>query len=231
MRVKCPDCRTSLSRDDINIEKMVGICPHCAKVIAIEEVVDEESEFSFSRREPDLEMPKGLSIRHRGGDLELRIRWFSMAAYILAAFCFFWDAFMAVWFYIAYTEKIWMMGAFGILHGLVGVALTYFCVCTFVNHTIVTVNSSFLTIEFSPLPWLGRKKIESGEIEQLFCKDRIRHTEQGNHVSYELWMIRKGKKSCLLGGYFSAEQVRFLEQEIERFLGIKNRPVSGEFTG
>ncbi len=225
MKVTCSDCGRKLARDDINIDKMMGICPQCSNVITIKNTDDDvvnDRRYAMSKR---------ISINSRGGDLNLEVRWFSLVGFVLLFFCTIWDGFMIVWFYIAITKKIWLMAVCGTIHGLVGVVLTYFTLCVFVNRTVINVNRYKLKTVHKPLPWFGEIELDAREIEQLYCKEIVSRSDSGTSVTYELWLIVNSEHKRIMRGAYNSNDVKYLEQEIENYLGIENEAVNNEYNG
>lgn len=175
-------------------------------------------------------IPENITLLHEMDGITLRRRWRSGAAWFLLFFCLFWDGFMVVWFSIALTQGQWAMAAFGTLHGLVGVGITYLMLAMFLNSTDIRITPSILTVRHYPLPWPGAKQFDTSDIQQLYCKERERGTRNGNRqVAYDLHLIdRTGKQHKFLSGLDTSEQALYLEQQIESVLGVEDQAVRGE---
>lgn len=121
---------------------------------------------------------------------------------------------------------------FPLLHVAAGVGLTYFTICGFVNSTRVMANYESLRVRHGPLPWFGNRDVPRLDIDQLFTKEKVVQGKNGPSRSYELHArLRSGRDVKLVTGLSEAEQARFMEQELERFLGIRDEAVSGELRG
>lgn len=70
---------------------------------------------------------------------------------------------MVVWFGIAFTSGALSMAAFGTIHLAVGVGLTYFLICGFMNSTHIGISFREISVSHEPLPWPGRKTIPIGD--------------------------------------------------------------------
>jgi len=80
-----------------------------------------------------------------------------------------------------------------------------------------------------PLPWLGNIKIPAGEIRQLFREETISRGRGGTSTRYHLNAITgQNRKLCLVRDVPAADVALYLEQEIEKALGIEDRKVAGE---
>jgi hypothetical protein len=122
------------------------------------------------------------------------------------------------------------MIVFPIGHVLVGLGLTYYTIAGFINHTFITVNRQWLTVVHGPLPWFSNKHIEIAQINQLYAEEvRSQSSRRGTSFSYQLNAILQDNiKLKLLAGLPSADVALFLEQCIEEYLLLKDKPVIGE---
>ena len=92
-----------------------------------------------------------------------------------------------------------------------------------------------LSVRHGPLPWRGNLDLPTDGIEQLFCQNKLRtNRDSDGHTTtsrqYEVHAVIHGQKQKLLGGLHEADQALFVEQRLERFLGIEDRSVSGEMS-
>ena len=66
-------------------------------------------------------------------------------------------------------------------------------------------------------------------IAQLYSKEVTRHSRLGTSSTHEVHVVaRDGRQVKLLSDLESSEEALYLEQAIERTLGIKDQPVRGE---
>lgn len=159
----------------------------------------------------------------------IRRKWFGPHVFFLIPFTLFWDGFMVFWFYTAFTQGQLMMAAFGSIHAMVGIGLTYFVICSFANATDIAVDPNHVEVKIHPFPFPGGKKIRTSDITQLYCDERISHNKNGTSVSYTVKIIDQGGKyTKLVSGLKEAEEAKFIENKIESILGIENQPVAGE---
>jgi hypothetical protein len=144
-------------------------------------------------------------------------------------FALFWNGFMAVWFGIAIISRVWPMALFGTLHAAIGLFVAYYALAGFLNTTEVRVGMGEVEVTHGPLPWFGKRRLETAGIAQLYSKEVAHRQRRGTSYSHEVHVAtRDGQQVKLLSGLDSSEQALYLEQEIERYLGIKDQPVRGE---
>jgi hypothetical protein len=86
-----------------------------------------------------------------------------------------------------------------------------------------------VTVRHYPVPWAGNTSISSVEISQLYAKEKANRSSDGGSTSFEVRAIlRDGRNVKLVGGLTSSEQALFIEQAVEKCLGIKDAVVKGE---
>lgn len=122
---------------------------------------------------------------------------------------------------------------FPICHVAVGVGLTYFTAAQFLNSTTIRVSQGSLSILHGPLPWRGVRDIPVRDIEQVYCKEKAYQNRRSTRYVYEVYTILRGRNPVgdsvkLLGGLLEAEQALYIEQALEKHLGLADRSVGGE---
>jgi hypothetical protein len=211
----------------MNLERMVAKCRECHAVFGF----GDQFGIGGSREEVRMDVPRppNMRIEHSGADITFTWRWFTPTFIFLAFFALFWNGFMAVWFGIAIVSRIWPMALFGILHAGVGLFLAYTALAGFVNSTVLRIGRGELEVRYGPLPWLGNRRLETAEIAQLYCKEKVTYRRGTSHSTHEIHVATRDNRDIkLLSGLPDSVQALFLEQEIERYLGIKDQPVRGE---
>lgn len=232
MTIHCPQCRSKVLADDLNMQALAGMCRSCHAVFSILDQLpagDPVREAAPAAR-AEVPMPGKFKLERAGSDFVIVWDWKTPAMWFLVLFCIFWDGFLLFWYSMAFgTDSPLIVKIFPLIHVAVGLGLTYFVVCMFVNRTFVGVAGGNLTVTHTPLPWPGNRVMPAADIEQLYCFERVHRGKNGTSITYEVNAVdRGGRKVKLVGGLQEAEQALFLEQEIERALGIADRRVPGE---
>jgi predicted RNA-binding Zn-ribbon protein involved in translation (DUF1610 family) len=175
-------------------------------------------------------VPNGVICNENAHGLRITRRWFSLKYIPLAFFCVAWDAFLVFWYGIAFsTNAPWIMVCFPIAHLAVGVGMTYSVLTGFINRTILEVTPGKLQLWHEPLPWTGEIKMDTGDLKQLYAREKTSRGQNGTSYSYELWMVSKdGSSRKLLSGLDSPDVPLYIEQQIESWLHIPDVPVAGE---
>jgi hypothetical protein len=176
--------------------------------------------------------PQSLTIEKEGRAIRFSRRWFSLKYIPLAFFCVAWDAFLLFWYGMAFRiNGPWIMFVFPIAHLAVGIGLTYTTLAGFFNRTVLEVTAEEINVWHEPLPWSGEPRIQTADLQQLYCRDHRKHSSDGDTVSYELLAVtRDGHSVKLVSGLDSPDVALYLEQQLERGLRIADRPVAGELS-
>lgn len=176
---------------------------------------------------------KKLDIYEDQNRLEITLKWFSPKAYFLLFFSVAWCGFLVFWYAMAIGGGAPLVFTlFPLIHVAVGVYLAYYTACLFFNKTFVDINDNYLTVTHKPIPWWrGNKDIGISEIEQLYVKENKSSSKNGTSYSYELRakMRDKSDKSIIAVDGMESQQLLQIEDYLERFIGIVDRPVKGEF--
>ena len=99
-----------------------------------------------------------------------------------------------------------------------------------INKTYVTIDNEYLNIERKPLQLYRHKAILTKDIQQLFVKKYKNGSVNDKPVyAYGLYAQMKNKREKrILSNFASPEHARFIEQEIEIFLGISDKKMPDE---
>lgn len=228
--LNCKKCHAEIDAENINLDRLIAKCDRCNTVFSFADEFPEAQRGAALQRR-SVVAPKHLQIKDKGYALEIKWRWFQWTTLFLAFFTVFWNGFMLVWFSIAFTQQAWTMAAFGTLHGIVGVTLLYFTVASFLNTSYLQVDNKALSIIHRPL-YYPPTHIAVHELEQLYCKEHMHRNKNSTSYTYSLNALTRNSKKrycTLLSNIQAPEQALFLEQEIERFLQIKDVPVAGDY--
>lgn len=176
-----------------------------------------------------------FEIEETGTHLTISWRWQNIRHFLMFFFSVLWNTSL-LGFYATILgggEQAqglpWVVLLFPLGHVAVGIGLFYSSVAGFVNRTWITVADQQLTVRHGPLPWLGSRTLSVTEIKQLYCVERRRRNKAGFYFIRELNVLdTSGRQVRLVRGRHDPGAIRFLEQKIEKRLGIVNKPVEGE---
>ena len=220
--VTCKKCGAEIGAENINIQEMAAVSSKCNNVFKIDNIDDKKEKIEY-------EMPRGIEIREEFGELIIERKWYTIAAPALAFFCVIWDGMTFNFLRIIISHKQWFGLFFLSGHLAAGLFLTYLCISMFINKTKIRVSSLDIEITVYPLPWGRKKKLNSYDFKQFYTKEHLSRTKNGVKVTYELYgIVENGTRFKLLKGIESLEQVKYIEQQIEKYLNIEDEYVSDE---
>lgn len=236
MPVSCPNCRSVVPAADVELATRLAKCRACDEVFTL----DLPGETSAPRRAAVADdgippVPTGVRVTDDGVTRQLEYRWFTPVAFFLVFFCIAWDGFLVFWYTMALGGPFANDGPFGLLmvvfpvaHVAVGLGLTYFTLCLFVNRTRISVDDR-LRVQHGPLFWSGGVNLPADGLSRLFCERVVSHTRRGMSVSFKLMAeTSDGRAVQLLSGLDGLPRAKFFERQLETWLGLPPTAVPGE---
>ena len=215
-------CRECNSRN-VKIEQMTLNCSSCGAVYDLSQGERETNQISDGFA---ILQPKSLQIE-RSHQLYITKSWLSdgKLAMILALLMF------GGWsIYFAFQRQYFLITIVVILFGLN--MLCYAFVYGAANLTEIKINDDELIVENSIQIWKN-KQLKTKNIDQLYCKQLRNYDWQhfwGSRYKYDVWVITKdGHNVNLISSLLASTEALYIEQEIEQYLGIKDRFVPGEY--
>lgn len=233
MDLTCKRCGAKIISDDVNLERMVAKCQECNAVFSFADDFAYAGTLQEAYQKFNVARPKRMQIENLGGEMKITRRWFSPVLFFLIPVCLFWNGFIVVFGFGSFlAADQGGGGAFSLCllpHLAAGLFLAYFALASVINVTEVKINPAEFSVRHGPLPWLGNKRLAASDITQVYCKERVSRGRRSTSVTYEVDAVTPANTTeKLLTGLNEPEEALFLEQEIERFLGVKDRPVPGE---
>jgi hypothetical protein len=225
VELKCNNCGSQLKPEDISPQLSAARCHHCHALFALPALAG-----GGTIARPDVTLPRGMKVEERMDGLTITRRWMDASAWAVLVFAIFWNGFMIVWNTTSLVQGIWIMSVFGLLHTGVGLFLIYLVLAMFLNSTTVKVTYDAVQSSSGPIPWKGNEKIPKSEVEQFYCTEKVRRTKNGASITYDVHAVLTGnRREKLVQGISNHDQALFIEQQLERHLGIRDMPVSGEY--
>lgn len=227
MQLTCPSCRGTIPADDVHLPSGRAKCRACDAVFRL--AGGEDAALAPPPPRLRIPRPRGIEEMPAGQGVAYERRWFSFMFIFMIFFCAVWNGFLLFWYLTAWGAGMAVMLLFPLLHVAVGLGITYYTICGFVNRTRVTLDRDRLTVRHGPLPWPGNRDVPISRIRQLYTEQQVHSSRNGTHLTYRLSAVMDdGSSLKLLSGIDSAEVPRYLEQELESRMGIVNVPVAGE---
>jgi hypothetical protein len=221
--LKCRNCGAALSAADISPQVGAARCGHCRSLFAL------PASTPASIPRPDVPLPAAFTLEKQGDTLVITRRWRNFGAWFLLFFAIFWNGFLVVWHSIALSTGAWFMSAFGLIHTAVGLFLIYTVAAQFLNSTVIRASPRGLESKSGPLPWKGDRQLAAGSVSQLYCTEKVHRTKNGSTTRYGVEAVLPGnRRDTLVRDLPDADHALFIEQQLERHLGLADIPVAGE---
>jgi len=216
----CPSCESELPTSALHIADKIGTCPSCNAVFSIEKELNAVK----SARSPIQEIvrPEGIDLFYFQDELDITLSQSFSAGAVAFAVMF---SMLAVMFLGLYSEVGAIILLIFSLTSFLGFFWSIIYAIRSKKHKIhLNIDDRNLTIKWRPKNFVKDKSYLVNEIDQVYVKTANTH--------YYLYLIvngsngQKHEKVMSLGT--SITKAKYLEQEIEHFLGIENRKVLGE---
>ena len=232
LSLHCKNCNEIIPSENVNINKTLAKCDHCNSMFSFEDDIF----FENKRGRPEFIMPEGTEVLKLLDSMELEMSWFkSMKRSNIA----FEVMFTVIWnlVILGVIMSMFLSGTFGgiiflAIHLLVGVSLGYRLFSKFINKTLFNINKDRIKIEHGPLKAFLRKDmmIQNKDVSQLFVSEYVTNVQKNGRPvkAFGLYLILKSGKRIQLIKDSNKESALYIEQEIERYLKIEDRPVRGE---
>ncbi len=230
INLRCPNCQNPIPAADINISSLLAKCGNCNSVFSFD---PQTSVRSYKQQE--VLLPPGFETFSTLSGLDIEINWRQTSGGIgfMLFFTLFWNFIVFIFVIVGISTGEYQMLLFISLHLLIGVSLLYYVIATLVNKTHIQVSRRQLSIAHMPLklPFYKSRTLFSNELEQLFVHRYVSSTTNGkpNHAFGLKARLKDGMEIELIKGLKHPTQAAYLEQQIEKFLNIEDKPMEGEY--
>ncbi len=218
VKVTCPSCNSEVPASDINIHDKIGKCTSCNAIFPIQSEVTALNTIKIAK-EP-VNRPEGIEVFPYQGNLEIIIDPPMHPLEVIIPIFLFLFTFM---FTAIFFTKGFPRGVLGLFW-----VLSSFSVANLINRkkhkAYVSIDEEYLGIYWKPRKFYKNQKFAVSDIDQLYTK-----FYGGRSSVYLIVNGLDGEKHIkLIEGLESKSKARFLEQEIERHLGITDRSIPEE---
>ncbi len=220
MQLWCRKCEAAIIAENVDVERLIARCHKCHTLFSFADNLEKPL---GKRAKNQLRfMPDGIDIMLIEEGVRLTVPWYHSQVLTMTYFAVGWLAF------VLFSSMTSLPGVIHFFYALVSLWLLYSVLAGFLNKTLIEVNDQFLTVSHGPLPYPGRR-FRQNQIRQVYCKEKIAYSKGWPTLSYDLRVILQSDKHvALVTGVEESDYVLYLEQEIERHLKIKNRPIRGQ---
>ena len=224
----CPACgRLNDVRSQLRAPAPVAHTAHAAHTVHAAYAVHAAQAPPQPRARPPVQLPPGMSMSFEGGGffgleapgspVTIRRRWLRGKHWILLLICAGFSAGLA---------SLWQsQGVTGwtVVGTLFVLSWDYNVMTAFVNSTVIRADAAGVGVKHGPLPslfGLGRR-VAREQVKQLFA------AKFGSLFAVKAQLV-DGNEIDLVRPLVSAEQALFVEQQLEKSLGITDFAVDGE---
>lgn len=220
--LKCRQCGASIARENILPVLAMASCAQCGAVAAIKGLP------AWFRQ--SVPLPEGMRVDAEGGDTVISYVWYSPKYYALGFLALVWvGVILAFGSFISATGGHWFIRAFLLLPMLPGLGLGYISVAGLFNTTRIRAGRKGISITIWPIPYLAAKSLAAADVQQVFTRQSVLRGQEGDLVSYEVIAgLADGSLMPFGLSLDEAPQALFIEQQVEKALGIRDVPMPGE---
>lgn len=213
----CKSCSAALFADQIDRDRRIAHCEACGAVFLIHPEAGHAGP-----------PPANVDIHLHADHLKVVRRWYQPRMWLFLMMAVSWFGIVAGFQLMAFEGGPAWRAIMG-LNVVFGIVLLYGALAGLINRTKILVGNGRLTKQHYPLPWRGRLNLETDQIDQFYCTEGTEFQRGRTRPVYQLNVfLNNGSRYPILRHVDSLETILFLENQIEQFLEIEDRPVDGE---
>ena len=210
-KVSCPACETAIPATDMNIHDKIAKCSSCDALFPLTEEIA-----SFVTKEgakQEVIRPEGIDIFHFQEELDITIKqpmtsFDNLLLFLSMVFL------LVLEFYFIVSYSFWWPTIFGII-GFFGI----FNFLSRSKHKLhINIDDRQLIIKYRPKKFIKDKNYDVQDIDQIYVNKHL-------GVSMIINGVDGQKHVVLIPKVSSLSKAKYLEQEIEKHLGIIDREV------
>ncbi len=240
MQIQCRSCDAVIPAEDVNLDKVLAKCRQCNAVFDFSAQVKMAPSAAKAKRDRgEVAMPASFTVEVSGQALQVTRKWARAPAIFFLIFSGFWNTIVSVFVIGAASGA--MKDESGAAAGAfiwvfltpfiaIGIATGYAAIALLLNITVIAVRDGTLNVKHGPIRWPGNRAIAVADLDQLYCAEYVAYTQNRvpQYRTALFALTKAGDRIKLVPGMDAPEQGVYLEQLLERHLGIEDRPVSGE---
>lgn len=218
-KLSCPSCSSDILSDDININDKIAKCGSCHAIFPFHKEIEYLLAPDTARQE--IIRPEGIDIFRFRDNIELTVKQpltvletilISLASALI---------FLIVVGLVEGLPSLVLGGLFG------GIITILYALIQHYRHKIhLTISQRFLTVKWKPRKHISEKTYLVEDIDQIY----LRNTPVGLAVFMIVNSANGQKHVKLIPKVSSISKAKYLEQEIEKYLGIEDKRVPEEYT-
>lgn len=217
-QICCPKCNAELTSDEMNIQEKIGKCGSCHVVFPFSNQLKELTTGQEVIKEK-ITRPAGVEMFSHGNEMEISIQqpsvWLEWIMFGIYGVLYLVGFILSI-----KNETIWPFITLFILPTVI--FYIYYLRRKESHRLFITVNKDYLSILNRPKKLMKDLEYACTNIKQIYAHHRKDHGD---------WQVRmimdegEGEKHVVLAKMKSASMAKFIEQEIEAHLSIKDAEV------
>ncbi|MEM6964869.1 MAG: hypothetical protein AAF573_08900 [Bacteroidota bacterium] len=228
LKVNCPTCQTSVAADNLNIQNNIAKCGSCDVIFSFAEQVEQLTHQHGISQE--VLRPEGVELNYFQDELDISVEqpWGNFEIFLVALFPFLVTLVTAIVIKQIPPTDLAKAGMITFWVASIIGYIAYFFIRK--RHKIyVHIDDLHLNVERRPRKFIKDAQYDIRDIDQVYTKNVI--TSNGTQ-GFGIFMIvnaRAGQQHVeLVKSVNSRSKAKYIEQEIERKLGIQDRRVPDE---
>ncbi len=217
-KISCASCSQEIPADNININDKIAKCNACNAVFPFHEKIA-----TFLKKKDGLQeiiRPEGIDLFYFKDELDITVdQPLAIIEFVLFLVLPLVLLFSVLFWYKQGYSIFWPTASF-----IINSLFIYYTATFRSKHKIhITLDDRFMTIKWRPKKFNTDQTYHVSDIDQIYVKSGEGYVN--------LCMIVNdvaGQKHIKIMGVGSVSKALFMEQEIERHLGIENKKVPGE---
>jgi len=215
-KIHCPSCTEEVDAANLQLNDKIGKCTHCNAVFPFQKEIAHL--FKEENKREEVSRPAGIDVVHFQDEIDFTIEQPAPVLDILGVIFLSLFGFLATLIYFKKGISILIPGFLWF-----GSAFCLYNILTRKKNKIyLNIDRNNLTVKWRPKKMMTDKVIDIQEIDQVYLKT--------DSMNFSLHLILNGidgqKHVPLINSVGnSLAKARYLEQEIEKHLGIKDRKV------
>ena len=232
---KCDNCGTSVDFDNVDLDTGLAACYNCKRFFTVDERDIDKIIEPQEEKTKILPLPEGVDVIETEERLDIRYSQFKTESkgklVFLTIFNLIWNGAM-----LFMVNQLLASGDYGplpfmSLHIITGIVLFVWLASMYLNHVDIIIDDKALQVKKGPIknPFKEDIYLYPEEIEQLYVEKYVSSRTNGSaNYSYKLLAILPDHKTITLVKNSSRRLCLYLEESIERRLGIKDQAIKGE---
>jgi len=219
--VRCASCQAVIGPANIDVQRELATCASCGRLTDLRRPVaappQGQQAPAQTRARPRVQLPFGMSMTTLPDRLLIRRRWLRRKHWFLLCIIGGAGAYVA-YLWTTLEPSVWL-----VLGTIFAFSWNYNLAAMFLNSTVISAAGDGISVKHGPLPSLFARNAatDKSQIEQLYS------TSFGAMFAVQA-KLKSGQALRLVSPLITADQAMFVEQTLERALGLVDFAVEGE---